>query len=122
MRACIVRILADDGPIAEYRPADPSRVDVIVRMLVGPCGAAGEESFDVRVLSVAMLADELGGSGRVVDGRHTLLVREWSGSALIEYLERAVSACVADRWESLAEKLARIGAWEFEDYKPFGRT
>jgi len=34
-----------------------------------------------------------------------------------QLVERYVRGCEANTWEELANKLSRLGAWEFEDYR-----
>jgi hypothetical protein len=53
-----------------------------------------------------------------VVGRHHLFMATYSyeilESFLLAYLERSQ----ADDWSGIAEKLSRLGHWEFEDYTP----
>jgi hypothetical protein len=54
----------------------------------------------------------------VVAGRHHLFMREYSYEELKDFLEKYCSRCMGSSWSEVAEKVARIGYWEFEDYKP----
>ncbi len=51
-------------------------------------------------------------------GRHYVIVEQFSWSAISQFLTRQVEACTGDDWPTVAEKLSRIGRWEFEDYVP----
>lgn len=88
---------------------------VEVRLLAGPEDGPGEESFDITVCSVAWLASRARASGPV-DGRHHLFMESFDWPALRSYIERRVQQCEGVNWRDVAEKLGRLGYWEFEDY------
>lgn len=87
-----------------------------LRILAGPEGGAGEESFDVTVCNLGWLAERVHCDG-VVDGRHRLFVERFDWPLLRSYIERRVQQCEGSTWGEVAEKLARLGYWEFEDYR-----
>jgi hypothetical protein len=88
-----------------------------LRILAGPEGGPGEESFDVMVCSIGWLAERLRRDA-VVDGRHRLFVERFDWPVLRANIERRVRECEGPTWTDVAEKLARLGYWEFEDYRP----
>jgi hypothetical protein len=51
-----------------------------------------------------------------MSGRHLLLVERFDANAIQRWIERAVAGCIGSTWREVAEKLSRIGHWEFEDY------
>lgn len=53
----------------------------------------------------------------VASARHHLFVKEYDYNELKRYLVKCCSACMGSSWTEVAEKVARIGYWEFEDYK-----
>jgi immunity protein 8 of polymorphic toxin system len=91
---------------------------VLLQVLVGPVGAEGEESFDVVVCTAGWLGGNLGLDG-MLSGRHHLLMDEWNYDRLEAFLRRYVAGCSAPTWQGVAEKIGRLGKWEFEDYRPF---
>jgi hypothetical protein len=99
-------------------PADPAQFSFLARLLVGPDDGPGEESFDVEVCSPEWLRERCLREG-FVSGRHVLVttVEQYSEAALRGYLDRHVSQTTGHDWSGIAERLARVGHWEFEDYK-----
>lgn len=87
-----------------------------LRILAGPDDGPGEESFDVTICSPAWLSQRVRREG-VVDGRHHLVVERFDWPSLRSYIERYVAQCEAGTWREIAGKLARLGHWEFEDYR-----
>jgi hypothetical protein len=118
MKAQVRHVLGPDGlDLATYRSTDPDHFCVGVRLIAGPAGASGEESFDFEVCTASALEEKLGGDPRLL--RHVVLIRRFDPDAIIRFVEAHVRSCEGDTWPVLAEKLGRLGHWEFEDYQPF---
>lgn len=117
MRA-VVRSLTsyEVDDLAGWMP-EGSGWSVCIRVLAGPADGAGEESFDITVCSPAHLATRTRDEG-VVDGRHHLVMEWFDWPALQTYIEHRVNQCEGATWPEVAEKLSRLGYWEFEDYRP----
>ncbi|MFI7705720.1 Imm8 family immunity protein [Nonomuraea sp. NPDC049480] len=49
-------------------------------------------------------------------GRHWLFVAELHPDKVTEWLSDRIAVLEAPTWGELAEKIGRIGEWEFEDY------
>jgi hypothetical protein len=88
-------------------------------MLIGPPGSPGEESFDVVVCSPEWLAARCREVG-LYDARHHLVVNveQFDKRQLRTWLEFRISSAEAETWTEIAERLGRLGYWEFEDYQP----
>ncbi len=115
MKAVIRTIMSVDIPdLASWRPSDAD-FGLHVRLLVGPAGEEGEESFDLTVCTAGWLREEARGQ-KVMDLRHHLLVESFDWPAVEAYVTRRVSGCEGDTWQAVAECVGRIGHWEFEDY------
>lgn len=87
-----------------------------IRILAGPDDGPGEESFDFTMCSVEWLATKVRRDG-LVDGRHLLVADGFNWEALKSYVERRVRQSEGDSWGEVAERLGRLGHWEFEDYQ-----
>lgn len=98
-----------------FAPEDPENFCVPVRVLVGPKGQPGEESYDIQVCSPKWL-DSVCKREFFVVGRHYLVVSEYDFLRIRSVITRLVERVAGDSWDEVAEKLARIGYWEFEDY------
>lgn len=116
MRAQIRRLHAPDAPsgLADYRPDDDTDFELLVQIIAGPLGGEGEESFDLEVVTPTRIAKRLQGKGPI-SGRHLLIVERFDLGAITRWIERAVTSCAGETWRDVAEQLARIGRWEFED-------
>lgn len=115
MRADIRSIFSSDVEnLDEFRPSG-GVFSVPIRLLIGPAGRPGEESFDLIVCSVAWL-DQQVEQVPVFDARHHLIVRDFRWSVVRRYIEGRVSRCVGETWEDVAQQLSRFAYWEFEDY------
>lgn len=100
--------------------ADPSQFAFLARMLVGPAGGPGGESFDVTVCSPEWLAEACRRTGGVYNARHHLVVNfvDFDRRALETWLTARVQESQAETWAGVAEKLSHLGYWEFENYTP----
>lgn len=87
-------------------------------MLVGPLDGPGEESFDVLVCTPAWLARTVAEHGPQV-GRHRLVVEKLDLPVAETFLLRQIERLEATSWDELAATVARLGYWEFEDYRPY---
>jgi hypothetical protein len=88
-----------------------------LRLLAGPADGPGEESFDLVVCSAGWLGAKAREQG-VVDARHHLVMDGFNWQMVRSYIDQRVSRCEGASWSDVAEKLARLGYWEFEDYTP----
>lgn len=106
-----------DDP-ATYVSPTPETDAYHLRMIVGPHDSPGEEFFDVLVCTPLWLASEIDKHGPQI-GRHHLVVGHLDMPKAIAFLrERIEHRTSASTWHELAEKIGRIGLWEFEDYRP----
>ena len=109
--------MSSDIDIATYVSADPLDDAVWLRFMVGASDSLGEESFDVLVCTATWLARTARESGPQI-GRHHLIVDRMDVTGAIDFLRGRIEALEGPEWSILAERIGRIGAWEFEDYRP----
>lgn len=116
MRAVLRSIHLDPDP--RTLPGDATNFAFLARLCVGPSDGPGEESFDVQVCSPQWLAARCANEG-FVDGHHTVVTRldGYSEQGLRSFLTRRVENVRGATWRDVAEKVARLGLWEFEDYR-----
>jgi hypothetical protein len=114
VRAAIRSVEFDPEP--RSLGADPESFVFQVRLLIGPQGEPGEESFDLTVCSPEWLATECSRTG-IVDGLHHLVVNmaEYNEQALRAWLEKRVSSVQGPLWFDIAPRLARLAHWEFDE-------
>ncbi|WP_427887941.1 Imm8 family immunity protein [Kribbella sp. GL6] len=116
MKAAVRLVYSADVEVQTYVSPDPDDDGVWVRFIVGPEGGPGEESFDVLVCTPLWLRRVVRAEGPQV-GRHHLIVDPFDLRLAIGFLLRRFEELEAPTYDELAEKLARLGLWEFEDYR-----
>ena len=52
-------------------------------------------------------------------GRHWLFVAVFSPRVVEEFLRRRIEQIEGPTWSKVAQKVGRLGLWEFEDYRPW---
>lgn len=117
MKAAIRSLLSFDvDDLARWNPDGDTWV-LAIRLIAGPYDEPGEESFDFTVCSVGWISERIR-QDPVFDGRHHLIVESFDWPTLRDYVARRVERCDGATWRDVAQKLARLGYWEFEDYQP----
>jgi hypothetical protein len=118
MRAELKHLDLDPDPAT--LSGDPAEFSLLACMIVGPPDGPGKESFDVTVCTPEWLAEECRKSGGIYDPRHHLVVNLYTFDtrALRDWLATHIRNVEADTWAEVGSRLARLGYWEFEDYRP----
>ena len=106
----------DADPIEAYRPV--GSFGVLVTAFVGPKNEPGEESFDFMLCTPDWFTSH-SMTGPIVSGRHTVFVTEFDFPALEKFVRDFCTSCESASWHEVAEKVGRLGKWEFEDYRPY---
>lgn len=115
MRAALVRLHSPD--VDDLRCWVPEGdFGILVQLIVGPEGERGEESFDITLCTSGWLSQLVREMG-IVDARHYVIVNTYNYDEVERYLTRRVSACEGPSWDGVADKVGRLGHWEFEDYR-----
>jgi hypothetical protein len=85
--------------------------------MFGPDDGPGEESFDMVVCTPNWIAKNLRDSGGILIGRHYLFIEKYDITQIRDFILEYASSCEGNTWREVAERLGRLGKWEFEDYK-----
>lgn len=119
MKASIKECYSTDiDDLFEHLPVNPIDFGFPLSFIVGPMGEPGEESFDCFVCTPAYLARSHS-VDEVVFGRHLVIVQRYDFNNILDVVAKYITSFDEKSWETLAEKIGRIGKWEFEDYQPF---
>ncbi|SFT33732.1 Immunity protein 8 [Actinopolyspora lacussalsi subsp. righensis] len=113
MRAVIKDYHSPDVDLCDFGPDYPEDFGFLLQMFVGPSEDSGEEAFDVLVCTPKWASRRVRETGPLV-GRGVLLVENHSWYEIRGFLEKYVNALEAPTWDRLAEKIGRLGNWEFE--------
>jgi hypothetical protein len=97
---------------------DPASFVTTARLLVGPEGGPGEETYELTICTPEWLAEACRKAGGIYDPRHHLVV---SGAAFDErrlrrWLATRMEETQADTWSEVAERVGHFAYWDFEDY------
>lgn len=116
MRAVVRAVYSVDVDVDTYVPDDPEKDGVWLRFIVGPADGPGEESFDILVCTPLWLREVVANEGPQI-GRHHVIVDPFDLTQAKEFIRGKFESAEAPDWSILGDKLARIGHWEFEDYR-----
>ncbi|MFK0239390.1 Imm8 family immunity protein [Microbacterium sp. NPDC090281] len=116
MKAIIKSIYSFDLDVETYFPVHPFDDGQWIRLLIGPDGGVGEESFDVLVCTTRWLARKIDRDGTQLV-RHALVMEKFDLSRAIEKLHHEVGLASGTTWQQLLLSLVQIGRWEFDGYR-----
>ena len=105
-----------EGSLTQYQPDDASNFGIWMRARIGPENEAGSEFFDILVCTSDWLREQCAEGGPRW-GRHMPIGALYELDAIESFLVRYVAQCNEIDCPSIATKLSRIEAWEFEDYQ-----
>lgn len=106
----------DIDDLAQYVPDVPDCFSFLLQVMVGPAGSPGEESFDLEVCTPQWLCTRHLREDIVI-GRHRLIVVEFNFKRIADFITANCRRCSGTSWQEVAEKVGRLGMWEFEDYQ-----
>lgn len=117
MRAVVKRFHSPDvDDLAKFQPDEPEKFGFLLQVMVGPKDQTGEESFDIEICTPKWLMERYRKED-VIPGRHRLIIFEYNYQRLVQFIRDYCERWEGKSWEELAEKISRLGHWEFEDYK-----
>lgn len=100
----------------KYWPEDETCFGLWLTVQVGPDNEEGGHLYQILACTPDWIKKEYAQEGTVW-GRHMLIVFHFDHDRIESEITRYIEGCTGkDFWE-LAQKVARIGAWEFEDYQ-----
>jgi len=97
-------------------PSDPENFCILVQAMIGPRGGEGEESFDFIVCTPKWLIKKIPANGYLL-GRHYLIVLHYEYAVVFDAISKLCGRTHGSSWHDAAQRLARFGGWEFEDYQ-----
>jgi len=98
-------------------PPDIENCCVLIEVSVGPKGETSEETFGVVIVTPKWLADHVSDRDYLF-ARHYLIVQRFDYDVVKSAIRKQFQGVQGARWADVAERLARYGQWEFEDYQP----
>jgi hypothetical protein len=107
----------DVSNLETYAPSSKQPFICLVQAMFSPEGGEGAESFDIVVCNPKWIAEKIQKSGPLI-GRHYLIVSDFNFAEIKNTILGFAEQCEGSNWDEVAEKLSRLGHWEFEDYRP----
>jgi hypothetical protein len=106
----------DVEDIKDFRSIEGEKYGLLVQAFVGTKESEGFETFDFIVCSPEYLLEVLKSKDEVFL-RHYLIINGFTYKKFENRMQRLVKSLSGKDWNEYANKLARYGKWEFEDYK-----
>lgn len=116
MRAKVKGWHSPDIDLDLYCPDIENNFGFLLQVMIGPDSENGEESFDIMVCTPDWIKFEHAGKGPLW-GRHYLIVFDYDIDGIRRFIANHVEQCDGNNWTEVANKISRIGKWEFEDYR-----
>jgi hypothetical protein len=98
-----------------FIPENPTNFSFLLELSIGPNNEEGEELFDVQVCTPSWLISIMH-KDDILICRHMIIVQEYNFDKLFNRIKTLIESCMGNTWKEVAEKVARYGHWEFEDY------
>jgi hypothetical protein len=113
IRPSLKRLHSPDIDLESFFPEEDDCFGFLLQAFFAP----GEgESFDIFICTPKWLERNMK-EGDILSGRHYLFVKRYDLEAIRRYLQKWSQHCGGANWREVAQKLSRLGGWEFEDYK-----
>jgi hypothetical protein len=107
----------DAAGFPNWTPPDPTNFGIQLEVEIGPIGLTGGDIFTFSVCSALWLHDRLA-ERTTIWGLHLLVVHQYDATQIQDAISSLCRRIEGEDWPHLADRLARYGAWEFEDYTP----
>lgn len=106
----------DINDLEKFIPDIEDNFSFLLQIFVGTSGKEGEESFDVLICTPKWIQGNYK-EDDIILGIHKIIVFKYDFNSLKRRLEKSINTITGDNWEEIANKIGRIGKWEFEDYE-----
>ena len=106
----------DIDDFSSYYPENPDSFAFLLQAMIGIKGEDGEDTFDIEVCTPEWLKSNYS-KDEVLIVRHMMIVFEYDFERIKQRIKKYCDGTSGKTWEEIAEKLSRIGHWEFEDYE-----
>jgi len=106
----------DGVDLGEYLPVDSTCFRIYLFAEIGPSDSEASEHFYFTVATPRWLQKNIE-ANTIFVGRHVLFIERFNAQIIREGIRAYCRSCSGEVWHEIAEKVARIGSWEFEDYK-----
>ncbi|QKJ85054.1 hypothetical protein PMPD1_0066 [Paramixta manurensis] len=117
MKADLKGMWVDSADISleTYQPEEKNNFNLWIELKIGTRGETGADYFRFFVCTPEWLCKHHWLPELM---RHTLLVRKYDLDEIKKIITDYIDQCEGEDWMAIAQKLSRVFAWEYEDYRP----
>lgn len=116
MKANLKRIYSSDYDLKSYHPESSTNFVLYLQAFIGPADEDSADAFNIIVCTPIWFAENYI-TDPVVFGRGYIFVFEYNLEIIEKVIDEFCEKCIGENWMDVAQKVSRIGIWEFEDYK-----
>jgi hypothetical protein len=114
MKAELKHLHSPDVDFRTYMPDEEDLFCFFVQAMIGAAGSDASDSYGIIICTPRWFLDNC---NEPMWGRHFLIVPRYDFEKIRGAIVKYVDSCEGKDWQSIAERLSRIGHWEFEDYR-----
>lgn len=111
-------LCADIDDLTTFQPAEAANFGLTLQLIVGSKDATGGEAFQVQLCTPLWLTEYFNHDDIII-ARHFLVAFEYNYDRLVTRINTHLASCSGETWAEVANKVGRLGLWEFEDYSEF---
>ncbi|MCH5675106.1 Imm8 family immunity protein [Streptomyces gilvus] len=116
MRAKVNYFFSPDVDLDNFHPDDTKNFSFLLQAMVGPADVPDSgESLQFIVCTPQNLEERVAADS-VIFGRALVVVGSSNADEITGKVRKVIEQIQAPTWQELAQKLARLGIYEFEDF------
>lgn len=102
--------------LENFQPDNENSFSFLLQVIVGIKDIESEESFDMIVCTPQWIENNHSES-EIIFGEHYLIVFKYDFNEIRKKVSNYIDQLTEENWDLLANKIDRIGKWEFRDYQ-----
>lgn len=115
MKADLKALWSDSYLLEDYKPIEKDTFSIWIELSIGSYCDESADYFRLHICTPEWLCKNHWLPELM---RHTLLVRKYDLDEIKKTITDYIDQCEGDDWMEIAQKLSRVFAWEYEDYRP----
>jgi len=116
MKAKLKRLYSADYDLSSFYPESETNFILYLQAFIGPEDEDSSDAFNIAICTPEWLSEH-NKYEEVIFGRGYIIVREYDLMVIKTEITKFCENCLGENWVEVAQKVSRIGIWEFEEYK-----